>query len=448
MYKPNNLKHDEFVTKVSSELSPYADAGIMEPVKLCDVLNDIYFVINMKKPVEEFGYESLLFPISIDQMLAIREHLNLGKMDLKGLKNLTPENIIDITHPIDAPSEKQISMRDIGPTEFEKKVTNIIRLLQGNGAKVEWNEKIKDPSNPNQTRQIDISITRNGKKYHMECRHRTSPQDVQWIEQLVGRRITLGVDGVAGVSSSGFSKTAKKTASNFGVSLWSLSEFNAVDALFWVENFRFSMTRYKIKRVALLFKLKGNESVEEAYSEISSVCKASSGIWRNLEINLNNLTLNKSQLKLEPRHTYLYEFPVTSHIEYEYIDGIRAKLDIECECLHAQRISKHNFGEYSGEFLNTDAIIEERVLPNFKTEVIYSDGKVRLVLEYEKNEEENSYYHSPLINIESGELVSKEVSLQIKNRDLSSIPIDLITEVVDDIEYHISLRRVLRAAYN
>jgi hypothetical protein len=38
----------------------------------------------------------------------------------------------------------------------------------------------------------------------VECRQHQSPQDVQWIEELIGRRVSLPADSAIAVSSSGF----------------------------------------------------------------------------------------------------------------------------------------------------------------------------------------------------------------------------------------------------
>ncbi len=39
----------------------------------------------------------------------------------------------------------------------------IHQLLEGRDAKVTWNDRLSDPDNPQQGRQIDVTIRRNGK---------------------------------------------------------------------------------------------------------------------------------------------------------------------------------------------------------------------------------------------------------------------------------------------
>jgi hypothetical protein len=99
---------------------------------------------------------------------------------------------------------------------FEKQVHRIYELLEGSGAQVTWDEHIPDPDNLAQTRQIDISIRKDGKLIFVECRDHKSRQDVQWIEELIGRRTSLGADSLIAVSSSGFTAGALKKASRLG----------------------------------------------------------------------------------------------------------------------------------------------------------------------------------------------------------------------------------------
>ena len=71
---------------------------------------------------------------------------------------------------------------------FEQQIERIHSLLEESDASVTWNDRVPDPDNPDQARQIDISIKRDGKVTHVECRIHKTPQDVKWIEELIGRR--------------------------------------------------------------------------------------------------------------------------------------------------------------------------------------------------------------------------------------------------------------------
>lgn len=103
--------------------------------------------------------------------------------------------------------------------DFEKQITRIHELLEGSNAAVTWNEKIPDPDNPSQPRQIDFTIKNSDSFTIGECRFRKQPEDVKWIEELIGRKISLKADGVIAVSASGFTQGAIKKASAHGVVL-------------------------------------------------------------------------------------------------------------------------------------------------------------------------------------------------------------------------------------
>ena len=104
-------------------------------------------------------------------------------------------------------------------TAMEQQVERIKRLLEPDGSKVTWNEKIPDPDNPKQPRQIDVTIRRDGKLTHVECRLHADPQDVGWIEELIGRRLSLRADAMIAVSASGFTEGAILKANAQGIIL-------------------------------------------------------------------------------------------------------------------------------------------------------------------------------------------------------------------------------------
>ncbi|MGO4908848.1 restriction endonuclease [Pseudorhodobacter sp. W20_MBD10_FR17] len=106
----------------------------------------------------------------------------------------------------------------ISATEFEKLVAQIIRLLGEGGASVEHNAKVVDQDTAS-WRQIDILVQRQGQELHYECRHHSSPQDVKWIEELIGRKISLRADGMVAVSSSGFTVPAIAKAKMHSIGL-------------------------------------------------------------------------------------------------------------------------------------------------------------------------------------------------------------------------------------
>jgi len=118
-------------------------------------------------------------------------------------------------------------------TEFEKRVEQISALLKELDAEVVWNDKVPDPDNPTQSRQIDVSVRRGDDLTLIECRHRGRVQDVQWIEELYGRKASLRASQVIGVSSSGFTTGAVKKAKSLGVFIRKLSEVSDEEVKLW-----------------------------------------------------------------------------------------------------------------------------------------------------------------------------------------------------------------------
>jgi hypothetical protein len=103
--------------------------------------------------------------------------------------------------------------------QLERQIERIHQLVEVEGSIVTWNDHIPDPDNPSQSRQIDVSIRRDGLLTLIECRLHKEPQDVMWIEELMGRRASLKGDAVVAVSASGFTKTARAKANTYGVHL-------------------------------------------------------------------------------------------------------------------------------------------------------------------------------------------------------------------------------------
>ncbi len=118
--------------------------------------------------------------------------------------------------------------------ELEKLFGRIERLVHARDANVEWNGRIADPDDLGELRQIDVLITTsNGLRISVECRDRNKPQSVMWIEELAGRKISLGLDGMIAVSPEGFSQLAQKKAKRLGVVLYDLRNLTDEQIATW-----------------------------------------------------------------------------------------------------------------------------------------------------------------------------------------------------------------------
>ncbi len=139
---------------------------------------------------------------------------------------------------------------------FEKLVHRICKLVSDKDSEVNWNEKIIDPDNPDQMRQIDISIRADRKLTIVECRIHKRIQDVKWIEELIGRRISLNADAVIAVSNSGFSEGARLKATRYGIILRDFLTLSDHEIQNWGKSTRFWCTYIQFSNLELEFFLR------------------------------------------------------------------------------------------------------------------------------------------------------------------------------------------------
>jgi hypothetical protein len=128
------------------------------------------------------------------------------------------------SHPMDMQPQSE---------KFKRQIERIHQLLENDGAQVTWNDKIPDPDNPSQVRQIDITIRRGDTTTLVECRIHKERQDVKWIEELIGRRQSLRAHAVIAVSASGFTAGAIAKAESFGIILRSLGSLSEQEIRSW-----------------------------------------------------------------------------------------------------------------------------------------------------------------------------------------------------------------------
>lgn len=99
-------------------------------------------------------------------------------------------------------------------------------------AKVTWNKRIVDPDT-GRSRQVDVLIKRGTHITHVECRDHAEPQDVKWIEELIGRRDSLKADAMIAVSTSGFTEPAAAKAKAKGIFLRDFSTLTDQEISEW-----------------------------------------------------------------------------------------------------------------------------------------------------------------------------------------------------------------------
>ncbi len=119
------------------------------------------------------------------------------------------------------------------PEALERQVHRIHELLVRSHEDVTWNDHVPDPDNPERLRQIDITIRRDGRLTIIECRLSRRRQDVKWIEELIGRRQSLGAEEIIAVASAGFTAGAKKKAARYGIRLRDLKQLSEDEIAAW-----------------------------------------------------------------------------------------------------------------------------------------------------------------------------------------------------------------------
>ncbi|MCH7805209.1 MAG: restriction endonuclease [Acidobacteria bacterium] len=141
------------------------------------------------------------------------------------------------------------------PESFEQQIHRIHELLEGSEAVVTWDDHLSDPDNPCQPRQVDITIRKAGRLTLVECRLHRNRQNVKWIEELIGRRLSLGANSVIAVSSSGFTKGALRKAGRFGIILRDLNALTDEEILNWGRSVALTLIFYQYSnpRLALIF---------------------------------------------------------------------------------------------------------------------------------------------------------------------------------------------------
>lgn len=137
------------------------------------------------------------------------------------------------------------------PEEFERHIAKIHHLLEGQGTSVQWNAHIPDPDNPTQKRQVDVLIDRDGSRTLVECRFHSRAQDVKWIEELFGRRVSLQAETLIAVSSSGFTEGAIRKASKMGVILRDYRNLTGQEILDWGKKTKVILEYIKFERAEI-----------------------------------------------------------------------------------------------------------------------------------------------------------------------------------------------------
>jgi hypothetical protein len=198
-------------------------------------------------------------------------------------------------------------------TSFERRIARIHRLLEAEGSVITWNDRIPDPDNPRQPRQIDVTIRRDGRLTLVECRIHKEPQDVTWIEELIGRRASLQADAAIAVSASGFTTGAEAKAERFGIILRHFNTLTQDEIRNWGKERSVELIFYRFTGTKITFEL----SDPPAPPIVISDCKGNQVRWRSLFEQLMNESDRENLLERSATVSANFEAPI-------FVNGVRA----------------------------------------------------------------------------------------------------------------------------
>ncbi len=159
--------------------------------------------------------------------------------------------------------------------KFERLVALIETHLVPSGAIVTSPDHIQDKTT-GQSREVDASI-----RYEvgsipilitLECRDRTSEEDVMWIEQLIAKRESIGATATVAVSSSGFTQPALAKARSHGIETRLLREVAEEAIRDWAQKLQIVVVRgqFGLGQLRVAFKTSPNNPQPELHPDMKA----------------------------------------------------------------------------------------------------------------------------------------------------------------------------------
>lgn len=277
------------------------------------------------------------------------------------------------------PHAAEIAMKK--SVSFEHQIRRIYELLERSGAKVTWDDRVPDPDNPSRRRQIDITIRRDGKLTVVECRDRRSRQDVQWIEELYGRRRSLNGDAIIGVSSSGFTTGALKKAKRLGVILRDLRQLTDLEVTSWGWRVALTLYFYQYSDLDLSFCF-GHESIPRLDNDVVRSDLTSGPHVQSL-FNAATRHIDSLNLTSEDRTGWVVNFGFRAELAGFELSG-EPVLEVQFSG-KAQLIAKEvistvvAFGNPSNTTLHREAFVEK--FPLGETSIVHYTDRISIFLD-------------------------------------------------------------------
>lgn len=266
---------------------------------------------------------------------------------------------------------------DISSVEFELQIERIHYLIRKNNDLVTWNDHVRDPDNLKQLRQIDITIKNDNKLTVIECRIHKKKQDVKWIEELLGRKISLKADAIIAVSASGFTEGAIIKANKYGIFLRDFNKLREKEILEWGNQTTISITLFKYENVYIkhVFEKKYFNIVDIDDIENSLISNFSKYylLFESVSKAINNENLEKKRFQLK---FIVNDFKINNHFVKEIIfEADISKLYMPFDAFYVV-----SYGDPITKNLKRSLFIEKSFNGNF--EIIQYDDIASLTIDF------------------------------------------------------------------
>ncbi|GMT42945.1 MAG: hypothetical protein IEMM0002_1356 [bacterium] len=271
--------------------------------------------------------------------------------------------------------------------EFEQMIMRVHELLEDQDVDVKWNEKIPDPDNPTQTRQIDVLIRKDNLLDLVECRIHKEKQDVKWIEELIGRRISLNADAVIAVSARGFTSGAIKKAASYGIILNDLLSLSKEEIKSWSKAIEVSLFFYRFDNfeISLFFDPKDIADIDQEIvaEELKNYYGLRSIFNAPLEI------IGSAKLIVKENRNNTVNFNVTLKIDGFLLQGkevkeikVKGKAALEQIVLNVPMTLAYGKPKSNSE--NRNVYIQKYDLG--QTDIVHHNGNISICLDLSKLE--------------------------------------------------------------
>jgi hypothetical protein len=204
-------------------------------------------------------------------------------------------------------------------------------------------------------REVDVSIRAEVGSSSIlviaECRDRSDPQDVTWIEQIVGKKLDVGADKAVAVSRHGFTAGAVAAAAANGIVLRTVENVDLVAPFEWLGVQHASLTTCQLAFLQAEFAVAGEgrlptlllpngQPVIGPLMPFTPTLVALDGTpttideaWRGLRPDLRAEPFTKVQGSIRLPWTFHLKYPPGDRFRVRTADGL---LTVEEILLHAE----------------------------------------------------------------------------------------------------------------